>query len=75
MYDVTSGGGVFIPGDRVKQVAQIGLSGLTIEEAFVKGVELNGRLILTKQVDGPALTDRNGDARMFPARAFQKIAS
>lgn len=62
----------FSHGDRVQQVAQIGLGFLT-SMCYVLAVEDMGEIILSKEADGPPLTDLSGEPRHYPSRKFRKV--
>ncbi len=62
---------IFAPGDRVQQIAPIGLVPLNGETYVVRvsGEELE----LSRNPDGPPLTDLHGQPRHYPIYKFRKV--
>jgi len=62
----------FKPGDRVQQVAQVGL-GMLNEPVYVLKSWKNGEMTVSPEANGQPLTDLGGQPRHFPSGKFRKV--
>jgi len=68
---ITFGQGPLSRGDRVQQIAPLGLGTL---EGFPYVINVvDGELELSKDPGGPPLTDLRGQPRHYPCRVFRKV--
>ena len=59
-------------GDKVQQIAPVGLVNL-VGAVFVVDVVQGTFLELSKEPNGPSLTDLHGQTRHYPLQRFRKI--
>ena len=71
MHGFDFGGETLVRGDKVQQIAPVGLFSL-VGSVFVVDVG-QGTLELSKEPNGPSLTDLYGQTRRYPLQRFRKV--
>ena len=70
---ITWGGGSLSRGDRVQQVAPVGISSNREQGILFVQDTLNDEVIVSREANGQPLTDSSGTPKHYPVRVFRRL--